>query len=93
MAYLVPRPQQLVAGNGRSVRLADLMRMSALEIVTAYGKDVSELVAYLQAAGLVPRDGRSNEDLALQAQVRAQIAAEGDCGVSDFYKAELKGSQ
>ena len=77
----------------QGVTIDHLMRMGALEILTTYGPEVAELISRLQASGIVPRDGRSNEDLILQAQTRAQIAAEGDCGVSDFYKAEMEANR
>lgn len=84
-----PAPLTLPTG----VTMDELMRLSALEVLTTYGPEVSALVARLQASGTVQRDGRSNEDLRLQAEMRARIAAEGDCGVSDFYKAELEANR
>jgi hypothetical protein len=72
--------------------IAALMRMTGIEILTTYGPDVYELVGRLQASGSVVRDGRSNADLALQAEARRKIALEGDCGVSDEYKTELEGT-
>jgi hypothetical protein len=71
------------------VSIHELMRMSSLDILTTYGPEVHATVSRLQASGIVPRDGRSNQDLALQAEMRAKIALEGDCGVSDQYKEEL----
>lgn len=73
------------------VSMGQLMRMTSTEILIAYGPDVQALVGRLQASGSLARDGRSNTDLALQAQMRRKIAEEGDCGVSDMYKAELEG--
>lgn len=75
------------------VTIQELLRMSAMDIIVTYGKDVYDVVAYLEGAGLVARDGRSNADLAIQAEVRAKIAAEGDCGPADLYKAELEGKR
>jgi hypothetical protein len=76
--------------GGGTVALPDLMRLSAAEILQAYGPDVLDLVASLQARGLVVRDGRSHLDLELQQAVQVQIATNGDCGVADEYAAELK---
>lgn len=87
MASLVPRTTKAVQVAGQNVSLDALMRMSGAEIIVAYGKDVYDLVAYLQASGLVARDGRSNEDIRLQEQMQEEIALHGDCGVEDEYKA------
>jgi hypothetical protein len=73
------------------VTVAELMRMTSVEVLTAYGPEVHSLVARLQASGSVSRDGRSNADLAIQAEMRERIAREGDCGPADLYKAELEG--
>lgn len=75
------------------VTINALMRMTALEVLTTYGPEVSALVCRLQASGLVPRDGRTNADLQLQAEMRRKIAEEGDCGPADLYKAELEGKE
>lgn len=80
-------PKGITVGTGQTVPIDTLMRMSAMDIIVTYGKDVYDLVAYLQAAGLVARDGRSNEDIRLQEQMQEKIALEGDCGVEDEYKA------
>ena len=82
MTSLAPLPQ--------GISIQDLMRMGSLEILITYGTEVHALVTQLQSSGIVPRDGRSNEDLRLQSEARAQIALQGDCGVADFYKAELE---
>lgn len=88
MSAIVPSgPRGISTGDGKVVSLDALMRMSAADILVTYGKDVYDLVAYLQAAGLVARDGRSNEDLRLQEQAQEEIALHGDCGVEDEYKA------
>jgi hypothetical protein len=73
------------------VTIDELMRMTSTEILITYGPDVHALVARLQASGMVARDGRTNADLALQAEMRRKIAEEGDCGPADLYKAELEG--
>lgn len=73
------------------ITINDLMRLTSIEILITYGPEVYKLVSNLQASGIVPRDGRSNQDLAIQAAMRAKIAAEGDCGPADLYKAELEG--
>ena len=83
-------PRRSAAVSPLSIPVQSLMRMSAMEIITTYGKDVYDLVAYLQGAGLVARDGRSNEDLALQEAWRREIELNGDCDVSDFYKEEME---
>jgi hypothetical protein len=70
------------------VTLAELVRMPALEIIVTYGRDVYDVVSYLEGAGLIARDGRSNADLALQAQMRQKLAEEGDCEPADSYRAE-----
>ena len=71
------------------VTLAELVRMPAMEIIVTYGRDVYEVVAYLEGAGLIARDGRSNADLALQREMRLKIAEEGDCEPADSYRQEL----
>lgn len=70
------------------VTITSLMRMSATEVLTTYGPEVSALVASLQGSGIVPRDGRSNEDLRLQAEMRLKLSEEGDCEPGDTYRAE-----
>jgi hypothetical protein len=70
------------------VTLAELVRMPALEIIVTYGRDVYDVVAYLEGAGLIPRDGRSQADLDLQAAMRLKLAEEGDCEPADTYRAE-----
>ena len=80
-APLVPLPT--------GVTIQQLVRMPAMEIIVTYGKDVYDLIARLERGGSVVRDGRSNADLAIQAEVREKIALEGDCGPADLYKAEL----
>lgn len=69
--------------------LAVLARMTSLEILTTYGPEVMEMVGRLQASGQLVRDGRSNQDLTVQAQMREIIAREGDCGPADLYAEEL----
>jgi hypothetical protein len=70
------------------VTLAELVRMPAMEIIVTYGRDVYDVVAYLEGAGLLVRDGRSKADLELQAQMRLKLSEEGDCEPADTYRAE-----
>lgn len=72
------------------VSIDHLMRLTAIEVLTTYGPEVSDLVARLQASGMVPHDGRTAQDLVAQAEMQALIAEQGDCGVADAYKAALE---
>ena len=73
------------------VTLANLTRMTAAEVLTTYGPEVSALVARLQGSGIVPFR-RSDYDEAITRQVRLEIIArEGDCrcGKIDCWKREM----